>query len=463
MIPRRGSHRCLPAPIPAARRRHPARVGRGVRPLTGGRRWTLYSADPSLSTRGSPPVEHTRADLRRLRGEVPLRGTRGGRSAETRPDTPAGLGDASGKQTCRTPISARSCCLITIRGGSERTGRFCPTHGCRHRPRPAPIVELVDRTALPTATARRGEAAGLRWADVDLNGRVIVIGQQRIAYGHTIAVGPPKTASSRRVIALDRVTARLLRTHLRRQRAERHAAGGTRQDSGYVFTTPDGAPLHPDWPTRRFHRLVELSGLPPVRLHDLRHGAATLAHATGADLKTVQELLGHASIVLTTDTYTSVLLDLHFTTAEAAARLVLAAAARNPAKRHHRRPPASPPKSAAPPPTTGPQPKRPKRSRHGRGCQQGAPTHVPRAPHKDQGRIARKLYGLRSTGAPPGTRTPNPRTKSRPTRPRRWRQPLRPGEGAGVQSWRHRRTGPGPGPGPVARTRSGGGRGHGPD
>ncbi len=72
---------------------------------------------------------------------------------------------------------------------------------------------------------RRGEAAGLRWADVDLDARVIVIGQQRIAYGHTVAVGPPKTTSSRRVIALDRVTARLLRTHLRRQRAEHRAAG----------------------------------------------------------------------------------------------------------------------------------------------------------------------------------------------------------------------------------------------
>jgi hypothetical protein len=57
------------------------------------------------------------------------------------------------------------------------------------------------------------------------------------------------------------------------------------------------------------------------RLPDLRHGAATLAHATGADLKTVQELLGHASIVLTADTYTSVLLDLHIMTAEAVARL----------------------------------------------------------------------------------------------------------------------------------------------
>ncbi len=138
---------------------------------------------------------------------------------------------------------------------------------------------------------RRGEAAGLRWADVDLDARVIVIGQQRIAYGHTVAVGPPKTASSRRVIALDKVTTRLLRTHLRQQRAERQAAGETWQDSGYVFTTPDGAPLHPDYLTRRFGRLVTDSGLPPVRLHDLRHGAATLAHAAGADLKTVQELL----------------------------------------------------------------------------------------------------------------------------------------------------------------------------
>jgi hypothetical protein len=100
-----------------------------------------------------------------------------------------------------------------------------------------------------------------------------------------------------------------------------------------VFTTPDGAPLHPDYLTRRFGRLVKDSGLPPVRLHDLRHGAATLAHAAGADLKTVQELLGHASIVLTADTCTSVLLELQFKTAEATARLVLAAAARNPAKR----------------------------------------------------------------------------------------------------------------------------------
>lgn len=78
------------------------------------------------------------------------------------------------------------------------------------------------------------------------------------------------------------------------------------------------------------------SGLPPVRLHDLRHGAASLAHCAGIDLKTVQAQLGHSSIVLTADTYTSVLTDLLAYAAEATARLLPAAAARNPGRRHRR-------------------------------------------------------------------------------------------------------------------------------
>ncbi|MGW0194440.1 tyrosine-type recombinase/integrase [Nonomuraea sp. NPDC003201] len=63
-----------------------------------------------------------------------------------------------------------------------------------------------------------------------------------------------------------------------------------------------------------------------MRLHDLRHGAATLALAAGADLRVVQGLLGHASIVLTADTYTSVLPQLYHDSARATARLVLKAA-----------------------------------------------------------------------------------------------------------------------------------------
>jgi integrase len=223
---------------------------------------------------------------------------------------------------------------------------------------------------------RRGEAAGLRWIDVDLDQRVVMIEQQRIAYGRTVAVRPPKTRASRRTIALDRETVRLLRAHLHRQRAEAKVAGTVWSDTSFVFTAPDGTALHPDWITRRFRRLVDQSGLPPVRLHDLRHGAATLAHAAGTDLKTVQEQLGHTSIVLTADTYTSVLLELHFKAAEATARLVLQAAARNPGQRY--RSTTGQPKSEAGDRPTRPEPLRPKRSRKVKRSKRGraALTHT---------------------------------------------------------------------------------------
>ena len=155
-----------------------------------------------------------------------------------------------------------------------------------------------------------------------------------------------------------------------------------------MFTTPNGAPLHPDYLTRRFAHLVTLSGLPPVRLHDLRHGAASLAHAAGADLKTVQEQLGHSSIVLTADTYTSVLHELHIKTAEATARLVLAAAARAPGQ-HHRKPGPQPARTGPPQPArqqpTGPaKAKRRKRSGKVDRSRQGAHTRPTDAPQRSK-------------------------------------------------------------------------------
>ncbi|WP_344213020.1 tyrosine-type recombinase/integrase [Nonomuraea bangladeshensis] len=74
-----------------------------------------------------------------------------------------------------------------------------------------------------------------------------------------------------------------------------------------------------------------------MRLHDLRHGAATPALAAGADLRVVQGLLGHVSIVLTADTYTSVLPQLYHESARAIARLVLKAARKTTRKVHNAR------------------------------------------------------------------------------------------------------------------------------
>jgi hypothetical protein len=111
--------------------------------------------------------------------------------------------------------------------------------------------------------------------------------------------------------------------------ARRQAKPGT---TAATCSSARTAGLHPEYATRHFTRLVTRADLPPIRLHDLRHGAASLAHEAGADLKTLQDLLGHASIVTTADTYTSVLPYAQRRCADATARLVLAAARRTRAK-----------------------------------------------------------------------------------------------------------------------------------
>lgn len=105
-----------------------------------------------------------------------------------------------------------------------------------------------------------------------------------------------------------------------------------------MFTGVRGDPLAPDRLTRTFRQLTAESGLPPIRLHDLRHGAATLALAAGVDLRVVQDMLGHCSIVLTADTYTSVLPEVAHQAAEQVAALVLRAGRLVPGTDRPRRP-----------------------------------------------------------------------------------------------------------------------------
>ncbi|ABD09775.1 hypothetical protein CcI156_11755 [Frankia sp. CcI156] len=92
--------------------------------------------------------------------------------------------------------------------------------------------------------------------------------------------------------------------------------------SGPVFTTLDGDPLHPAAVSAEFQDQIARAGVPPIRLHDARHVAATLMHGGGADLKVIQETLGHSSHEVTVNTYTSVLEELAREAAEGAARLV---------------------------------------------------------------------------------------------------------------------------------------------
>jgi integrase len=169
---------------------------------------------------------------------------------------------------------------------------------------------------------RKGEACGLPWPDVDLDAGHLVVATQLAQDGWAVIENAPKTDAGHRTVALDADTITVLRTWRARQAAERLEWGPAYADSGRVFTRENGEQLHPGWVSERFERLVRAAGLPPIRLRDLRHGAATLALAAGVDLKTVQEMLGHSQLSVTADTYTSVLPEVARAAAEAVAALV---------------------------------------------------------------------------------------------------------------------------------------------
>jgi integrase len=169
---------------------------------------------------------------------------------------------------------------------------------------------------------RRGEACGQRWTDTHLDDGRITVAKQLVVSGWEVYEDDPKTDAGARTIALDSKTVQALTRHRVQQDKDRKEWGSAWVETGRVFTQENGELLHPANVTRRFIELYEEIGLPPIRLHDLRHGAATLAHAAGADLKDIQEMLGHSSITITADTYTSLLPETDLAIAEAAADLV---------------------------------------------------------------------------------------------------------------------------------------------
>ncbi|NBE92317.1 tyrosine-type recombinase/integrase [Nonomuraea sp. K271] len=128
----------------------------------------------------------------------------------------------------------------------------------------------------------------MRWIDLDTDRRELAIARQVVHTDHGLFPCPPKSASSQRGIALDLDTLRLLH---HQERAQRGELGHDWPPSAAMFTRENGEAIDPNYLSYRFHKLVLASGLPPVRLHDLRHGAATLALAAGADLRVVQGLL----------------------------------------------------------------------------------------------------------------------------------------------------------------------------
>jgi integrase len=159
-----------------------------------------------------------------------------------------------------------------------------------------------------TTGLRQGELLGLKWDDIDLE-----VGTLQVRRTLTTAKGgpvlsAPKTKGSRRTVRLSLTALEALRSHLERQLGEIDQADDLWRENGLIFASESGEPLSRQHVTaHRFKPLLKRAGLPEIRFHDLRHTCATLLLSKNVNPKVVSEMLGHASIAITLDTYSHVL------------------------------------------------------------------------------------------------------------------------------------------------------------
>ncbi len=151
---------------------------------------------------------------------------------------------------------------------------------------------------------RRGELCGLNWSDIDFKHNLINISKS-ILYlpDKGIYEDTTKNKSSERVIQMPAEVMQLLKEHQTEQRKKRLLMGDQWQETGKVFTSQNGKPIHPDTVTGQFHDFIKKNNLPDIHIHSLRHTNATLLIAAGTDIRTIAKRLGHTTPTTTGNIY----------------------------------------------------------------------------------------------------------------------------------------------------------------
>ena len=167
-----------------------------------------------------------------------------------------------------------------------------------------PIYYRTAVTVLLFTGMRRGELMGLVWSDIDFDNNTITI-QRSLQYLPDMGVftSDTKTKSSRRVIKAPATAIQSLKIYRTWQKRTFMSIGQQWKESGCVFVTQNGTPMHPDTLTSWFGSFIKTTDLPQIHIHSLRHTNATLQIANGVAVTTVAGTLGHSTANTTTKVY----------------------------------------------------------------------------------------------------------------------------------------------------------------
>lgn len=162
---------------------------------------------------------------------------------------------------------------------------------------------LAHAWELALAGFRRGEIAGLRWSDVDLEAKTLSVVNNRVQAGNVTVENDPKSARSRRTLPLPERLVTVLKAAKARQAAERLALGAAYGSGQYVVSNQLGEPYAPGVLSRYWNKMLKAAGVRHIKLHGGRHSCATLMHLQGVPVAVIAAWIGHKDASLTMRLY----------------------------------------------------------------------------------------------------------------------------------------------------------------
>lgn len=270
-----------------------------------------YDMQPLIERHGDDPVQRlTKAHVDELVADLLAGGTKTSKGRTRRPWGAIAVNKFS--QTVSMVLADAQRQGLVARNAAEHVDPVAVSHHSVDTYTEGEVQTLLKSIAgdrlghaweLALCGLRRGEIAGLRWPDVDLECKTLSIANNRVDAGGKAVENDPRSAMSRRTLPLPDRLVSVLRTAKARQAAERLAAGSSYRSGEYVVSNEMGDPYHPQVLSRYWQDAVKSAGLRPIKLHAARHTAATAMHLAGVPVAVIAAWIGHKDASLTMRLY----------------------------------------------------------------------------------------------------------------------------------------------------------------